>query len=102
MAHAVMTPSGVPPIPRRMSAPVSGKQTLRAPTTSPSGMSRMRAPAARTSSIRAVWRGRSRITAVRSRTRSPLALATAFRFAVGDALMSMTPRQSGPTAILSM
>ena len=39
-----------------------------APATSPSVIRRIRAPVDRTSAIRASWRGRSRITAVRSRT----------------------------------
>ena len=47
-------------------------------------------------------RGRSRMTAVTSRMCSPLALATANRFSVGERLMSMTLAASGPTAILSM
>ena len=46
-----MTPSGVPPMPSRMSAPDSGHAVEMAPATSPSGMSRMRAPVARTSAI---------------------------------------------------
>ena len=77
MAAAVITPSGVPPMPSRMSAPESGHAVEMAPATSPSGMSRMRAPASRTSAMIASWRGRSRMTAVTSRTLSPLALATA-------------------------
>jgi hypothetical protein len=73
-----------------------------APATSPSGMRRMRAPASRTSLMSASWRGRSRMTAVTSRTCSPFALATASRLSVTERLMSMTLAASGPTAILSM
>ena len=43
-AHAAMTPSGVPPMPKRMLAPLSGQAVEIAPATSPSGMRRMRAP----------------------------------------------------------
>ncbi|MCW2966859.1 MAG: glpX [Solirubrobacteraceae bacterium] len=102
IAAAAMTPSGVPPMPKRMSAPLPAQAVETAPITSPAEISRMRAPASRTSAIRSACRGRSRMTAVRSRTDSPLALATASRLAVGDAVMSMTPTQSGPTAIFSM
>ena len=42
-----MTPSGVPPMPNRMSAPESGQAVEMAPATSPSGIRRMRAPASR-------------------------------------------------------
>ena len=84
-AAAVMTPSGVPPMPKRMSAPESGQAVEMAPATSPSGMRRMRAPASRTSAMRSSWR-----CAVEdhggdvARRDSPLALATACRFSVGD------------------
>ena len=101
-AAAVITPSGVPPMPKRMSAPVPGQAVEMAPATSPSGMSRMRAPASRTSSISSSWRSRSRITAVRSRMCSPLASATAPRFSVGDLVMSMQSAAAGPVAIFSM
>ena len=49
----------------------------------------MRAPVLRTSSISSWWRSRSRMTTVRSRTLSRLALATQRRFWVGEAVMSM-------------
>jgi hypothetical protein len=42
------------------------------------------------------------MTAVRSRTDLPVALASQRRFAVGLAEMSMAPTPSGPTAIFSM
>ena len=48
-----------------------------APATSPSVMSRMRAPEARTSAMRSAWRWRSKMTAVRSRTGWPRASARA-------------------------
>jgi hypothetical protein len=51
MAAAVMMPSGVPPIPASMSVPELGRHAEMAPATSPSEISRMRAPAARTSAI---------------------------------------------------
>ena len=69
-AAAASTPSGVPPMPKRMSVPAPGHPVAIAPATSPSVMRRIRAPVALTSAIRASCRGRSRITAVRSRTGS--------------------------------
>ena len=87
-AAAAITPSGVPPMPRRMSAPDSVHAVAMAPATSPSVISRMRAPVERTSSIRSAWRGRSRITAVTSRTDSPLASATARMLSVGRLLQA--------------
>ena len=84
-AAAARTPSGVPPMPKRMSVPAPGQPVAMAPATSPSEMRRMRAPVARTSATRASWRGRSRITAVRSRTGRPRASERACRFSVGRA-----------------
>ena len=72
-AAAASTPSGVPPMPKRMSVPAPGQPVAMAPATSPSVMRRMRAPVERTSAIRSSWRGRSRMTAVRSRTGRPSA-----------------------------
>ena len=40
-----MIPSGVPPMPRSMSTPLSGRAAAIAPATSPSEMNWMRAPA---------------------------------------------------------
>ena len=80
-AHAAVTPSGVPPMPNRMSVPELRHATEIAPAMSPSWMSRMRAPASRHSRMRSAWRSRSRMTAVTSLTFSPSALATASRFA---------------------
>ena len=73
-----------------------------APATSPSVMRRIRAPVARTSAISVSWRGRSRMTTVRSRTEAPLALATASRLAAMGWVMSMAPTARGPTASFSM
>jgi hypothetical protein len=101
-AAAEITPSVHPPMPKRMSMPESNQAVAIAAGASPCSMRRMRAPASRTSAMRSSWRGRLRMTAVTSRTDSPLALATALRLSVGEALMSMTPLASGPTAILSM
>ena len=55
----------------------------------------MRAPLARTSSISSAWRGRSRMTTVRSRTFSRLALAIQRRFCDGVAVMSIDPNGLG-------
>ena len=101
-AAALMTPSGVPPMPRRMSAPESVQAVEMAPATSPSGMRRMRAPVDRISAMRSAWRSRSSTTAVTSGTDSPLALATASMFSVTERRRSTTPTHSGPTAIFSM
>ena len=101
-AAALMTPSGAPPIPTSMSIPVSGRQVLMAAETSPSVMSRILAPASRISRMSRSWRGRSRITTVRSSTYLPSASATARRFSRTGRVRSTTPRASGPTAIFSM
>jgi hypothetical protein len=50
-AAAVMTPSGVPPMPHRKSALRSGETALSAPETSPSVISWTRAPARRIASM---------------------------------------------------
>ena len=97
-----MTPSGVPPIPNNTSAPDCVHAVAMAPATSPSVINRMRAPLDRTSSIRSPWRGRSRITAVTSRTDSPLASAMARRLSVTDCSRLTLPAASGPTASFSM
>ena len=55
--------------------PESWFAVMTAPETSPSPISRMRAPAWRTSPISSAWRSRSRMTAVQSSTFLPLALA---------------------------
>ncbi len=89
-------------MPNSTSTPASGQALAIAPYTSPSLMRRMRAPLARTSSISSAWRGRSRMTAVRSRTDSCFDFAIQRRFWVGLAVMSIAPTASGPTAILSM
>ena len=102
MAAAVMMPSGVPPMPASMSVPELGRHAEIAPATSPSEISRMRAPASRTSAMSCSWRGRSRMHTVTSRTDSPLTLATARTFSPIGAVMSMTSTASGPTAILFM
>ena len=65
-AAAASTPSGAPPTPSSTSMPVAGSAVAIAPPTSPSVISRMRTPALRTSATSSSWRGRSRMTAVRS------------------------------------
>ena len=52
-AAAAITPSGVPPMPKRMSVPAPGHPVAMAPATSPSEIRRMRAPVERTSATRA-------------------------------------------------
>lgn len=102
IAAAAMMPSGVPPIPASMSVPECGRQAEIAPATSPSVISRMRAPVARTSSISWACRGRSRMHTVMSRTDNAFTFATALMFSAIGAVMSSTCAASGPTAILFM
>ena len=99
-AAAEMTPSGVPPTPISTSTP-------NPPTRSRSRrdvavlISWIRAPAGADSSIRSAWRGRSRITTVRSSTNSRR---------LGDPAQVLRRRRGdvdradglGPTAIFSM
>lgn len=63
-------PSGVPPMPMRMSAAAPALATSMAAATSPSEMSLMRQPVSRHSAISSACRGRSRMTTVTS----PMAL----------------------------
>ena len=102
IAAAAMMPSGVPPIPASMSVPEPGRHAEIAPATSPSVISRIRAPVARTSSISWACRGRSRMHTVMSGTDRPLTLATARMLSAIGAVMSSTWAASGPTAILFM
>ncbi len=102
MAAAAMMPSGVPPMPASRSVPEFGRHAEIAPATSPSVISRIRAPASRTSSISCSWRGRSSTHTVRSATETLLALATWRMFSPIGAVMSMASTASGPTAILFM
>ena len=81
---------------------MSGQEVAMAPATSPSVMSRIRAPVLRTSAMSSSWRGRSRMTTVRSRTEVPLALATASMLSLMGRVMSMAPTARGPTASFSM
>ncbi len=73
-----------------------------APATSPSVMSLIRAPAARTCSMSSACRGRSRMTTVMSCGEQALARATAAMLAAGGALTSTIPAASGPVASLFM
>jgi hypothetical protein len=70
--------------------------------TSPSWISLMRAPAARISSTRSWWRGRSRTIAVMSRVFRPKASAIALTLSPMGRRRSMWLRATGPTAILRM
>ncbi|OIQ70649.1 hypothetical protein GALL_477340 [mine drainage metagenome] len=77
-AAAASTPSGAPPEPIYMSMPViAASAQWITPATSPSVISRIAAPVARTSAINASWRGRSRIHTVMSDAAQPLAFASA-------------------------
>ena len=70
--------------------------------TSPSWISLMRAPAARISSIRSWWRGRSSTIVVTSLTIRPKASAIALMLSPTGFFRSIEPRAFGPTAILRM
>ena len=82
--------SAAPPPPARLPArrpsrcrcrcPVAGSRWRSRPTTSPSPISMMRAPASRTLAISSAWRGRSRMQTTRSATSTFLALARSARF----------------------
>src|SRR2546425_13228276 len=85
-----------------MSTPVPLCAAAIAGATSPSRMRCTFAPASRNSAISASCRSRSRTTTAISLVETPFALATAFTFSVGDALMSTTSMPCGPTAIFSM
>ena len=78
-----MTPSGAPPMPITAWTPVPDTAQLIAADRSPSPMSLIRAPAARTSAMRSSWRGRSRMTTVMSLTFRRSASAIRPRFSVG-------------------
>ncbi|CNW61694.1 Uncharacterised protein [Mycobacterium tuberculosis] len=97
-----MIPSGVPPIPASRSVPECGRHAEIAPATSPSVISRIRAPVARTSWMSCACRGLSRMHTVMSRTDRSLTLATARMFSEIGAVISSTCAASGPTAILFM
>ena len=101
-AAAATTPSGVPPMPNKMSTPTSGEAAAIAAKMSPSEMRRIRAPVERTSAMRSLCRSRSRIMTVSSLTSFLVARATSWRFFVGDQSRSTACAASGPTAILSM
>ena len=60
-----------------MSMPLSGREVAITPATSPSLISRMRAPALRTAAISSWWRGRSRIRTTSSLDRQALGLGQA-------------------------
>ena len=102
-AAAAITPSGAPPVPRRMSIPRSGSQQAMAAAMSPSPMRRILAPADRISPIRPLCRGRSRTMAVSFSTGRPFASASRPRFSRTGLRMSTVPSGTpGPTAIFSM
>ncbi len=82
--------------------PDSGRQAEIAPATSPSEISRIRAPAARTSSISLACRGRSRMQTVTSETDALRTLAIRWMLAAMGEVMSMKSATSGPPAILFM
>ena len=91
-AAAASTPSGAPPEPMYMSMPVfCGSAQWMTPATSPSVISRMRAPVARISSISASWRGRSSTQTMMPVALVPLARASAWMRSVGVLSSETTP-----------
>src|ERR1700736_1348325 len=102
-AAAASTPSGAPPEPTYISMPVSGSDVAMTPLTSPSPISAMRAPAARTLAISSEWRGRSRMQTTRSAISAFFACARFLRLTTGSSSRSTTSSGSPPpTAILSI
>src|SRR5215471_15671592 len=95
IAHAAIMPSGVPPVPSSKSTPVPSRAAMIAPATSPSVMSWIRAPAARTSEISSACRGRSRMTTVTSCEEHALALATLAMLCATGASRSTTSGADG-------
>ena len=101
-AEALITPSGVPPMPHRKSALRSGETALSTPATSPSVISWTRPPALRIASIPSSWRGRLSTTAITSLTSVPL--RSAIRSTVSPSGRSRSSRSAkrSPTASFSM
>ena len=75
--------------------PVSGLAAISAPDTSPCGMNRIRVPTARIRLTISSWRGRSRITTIRSRGRTRLARATVSSVSSIGAFRSSSSSTSG-------
>src|SRR6266508_502775 len=101
-AAAARTPSGAPPVPMTACSPVPATATEMAAMRSPSSMSLMRAPLARTSATSFSWRGRSRITTVRSWTSRSSESAMIFRFSATLRSRSTLPLAGPPTTSFSM
>src|SRR6266498_437810 len=97
-AAAVRTAWRVPPMPIARWSFVPRTAAEIEAVTSPSWMSLIRAPAARISSIRSWWRGRSRTIVVTSATRRPNASAIASMFSSTGRLRSIFPRADGHLA----
>src|SRR5579884_1922835 len=101
-AAAARTACRVPPIPIARWSFVPRTAALIDAVTSPSWISLIRAPAARISSIRSWWRGRSSTIAVMSLTMRPNASAIARMLSPTGLVSSIFPRAGGPTAIFRM
>ena len=101
-AAAASTPSGAPPVPRTACTSVPAIGTDSEAMRSPSSMSLIRAPAARTSLMSFSCRGRSRMTMVRSLTSRFSDCAMAFRFSATGRSRSTFPLAGGPTTSFSM
>ena len=99
-AAAASTPSGVPPMPKRMPAPAPGQPVAMAPA-SPSEIRRMRAPVARTSATRASWRAGPGSPPSGRGQAAPGARRGAWRYSVG-ARRCRGALRPGPTASFSM
>src|SRR6266487_952749 len=101
-AAAAITAWRVPPIPIARWSLVPRIAAEIDAVTSPSWISLIRAPAARISSIRSWWRGRSRTIVVTSLTLRPKASAIPRMFSATGRRRSIAARARGPTASLRM
>jgi hypothetical protein len=101
-AAAEMTPSGVPPTPHSRSTGELSLTASIAAATSPSEMSRTRAPASRNSRMPSSWRGRSRTTTMTSRTSMSFFLATRCTVSPSGTVEVQAVGDLGPPAIFIM
>ena len=102
IAAAESTPSGVPPIPHSRSTGPPSPQASSAAETSPSLISRTRAPAAWIAASASAWRGRSSITTITSATSIPLRSAISASVSPSGRSRSSRSAISAPPAIFSM
>src|SRR6266566_3406055 len=97
-AAAVSTPSGAPPVPITACTPAPTTAAEIPAERSPSPISRIRAPAARMSSINFSCRTRSSTTTTKSSTSRSSRFAIDFRLSATGTSRSIAPLQSGALA----